>query len=690
MRIRATTVAVTIAIALASLASSGGAGDARIVELRERAPGLALGVQPVRTKEGSLERDVLPVRMLTLHVERGEPATPFVEPGAFRAEWRGILDVPRRDDYVFAFEGSGAFTLEIDGEVVLDGPGRRGELVRGEKVRLRKGDREIVARYRTPLSGSADLRVFWESRHFVREPIPPTVLFHDGTAEDVTAGRLRRAGRMLVATHRCTACHATDATGMPELAMRGPNLSTAGARLAPAWLHAWIQDPHALRPHARMPQVLQGSAEERSRDAADLTAFVATLGAELEIDAAPGDATAGARLWADLGCFACHDFEPSDEPAWMPLQRVAAKFEPGAIAAFLLDPRAHDPWIRMPDLKLTAEEARHLEAYLRSRSDTTLPAAPAGDPARGRERFGALGCAQCHEAGVPALRRARPLAELCKGDGFDRGCTAATDDARGAAPDFRFDDGERAALRAFAGVGPASLTRDVPREFAWRQIEEQRCGTCHVIDGETSTWTQREHLLPAFERPEAEPSEGAHELVEVAQLRPALTWVGEKLDRAWLERFLRGDEPSPRPWLRARMPELSDALAAGLAEGLAASHGLGAEPPPEPPDRALVLAGRPLIEQQGGFGCVTCHAVGERKPVALFEVQGIDFARVADRLREEWYLRWMMDPPRYEEAAKMPKYAGDDGKTPMDAFGGDARRQFEAIWHFIRGARELR
>ena len=85
-----------------------------------------------------------------------------------------------------------------------------------------------------------------------------------------------------------------------------------------------------------------------------------------------------------------------------------------------------------------------------------------------------------------------------------------------------------------------------------------------------------------------------------------------------------------------------------------------------------------------------CHAVGERMPAALFEVQGINFRDVDGRLRPEFYARWMMDPERIEPAAKMPRYADPDGRTALPAFDGDAAKQFEAIRHFLHGGSEVK
>jgi hypothetical protein len=53
-------------------------------------------------------------------------------------------------------------------------------------------------------------------------------------------------------------------------------------------------------------------------------------------------------------------------------------------------------------------------------------------------------------------------------------------------------------------------------------------------------------------------------------------------------------------------------------------------------------------------------------------------------LREEFYRRFVLDPPRFELQAKMPKFIADGKTTKVtNVFGGDARRQVDAIWHYI-------
>ena len=51
-------------------------------------------------------------------------------------------------------------------------------------------------------------------------------------------------------------------------------------------------------------------------------------------------------------------------------------------------------------------------------------------------------------------------------------------------------------------------------------------------------------------------------------------------------------------------------------------------------------------------------------------------------------MRWLLDPPRIDPDSRMPKYADAKGKTAFtEVLGGDANKQFDAIWHYFRTLR---
>jgi cytochrome c551/c552 len=605
----------------------------------------------------ALRRDMRRARLLALNVPRGEAPTPFMAPGPFRAEWEGEILLPKRDRYAFTFVGRGRFELLIDGEKILESDGARRETLSSEATRMSRGA-------------------------FASEPVPTEALRHDAADAELLAANQRRQGRELFAQRHCISCHQSEtftAVGMRELQRSAPDFTDIGSRLQFPWLAAWIAAPRELRPEASMPHMLSGSAEQRGQEAADLAEYLVIHGGAPP-DASEGNAVQGGQLFAQLGCVACHDFALQVEPPTISLARVASKFHPGALASFLKSPRAHDPWTRMPDFKLTAEEASNLEAFLRKHSTSSLPEVT-GDPHRGSELIQTRGCLSCHEPARESEYSAPELSTLLSTE-FNGGCMAETEELRGTAPDFGFAPEERAALQAFAGTGMHALGRHSGIEFASRQIEDRRCIACHSYDGSTDLWTQREELLEPLAIPPAPRPEP-----DVSQFRPNLSYLGARLQQPWMQKFMAGELPSPRPWMQARMPAFPE-IAADLSLGMAAQHGFGAEATEHGISPTLVPQGRRLVGAAGGFSCTTCHDIGEKKASSVFEVQGINFALTAERLRQPYFLRWMLDPPRIEPAAKMPKFADEMGSTPFrDVLNGDARRQFEAIWVYLESLR---
>jgi len=84
--------------------------------------------------------------------------------------------------------------------------------------------------------------------------------------------------------------------------------------------------------------------------------------------------------------------------------------------------------------------------------------------------------------------------------------------------------------------------------------------------------------------------------------------------------------------------------------------------------------------------CITCHGVGEQKPTAVFEGQGVNLILSRSRMRYDHYVRWMMNPYRITPNTIMPKFADEEGRTGLiDLLEGDARRQFGSVWYYLHG-----
>jgi len=623
------------------------------------------------------ERDVQRLRLLSFAVERGETPSTFLEPGLFRATLRARVDLPLRDRYRFRVEGRGTVKVSCNGESAVAGVLRAGKPLESPEVRLKKGENELLVTFESLAPGDGELRVFWAGPDFGFEPIAPERLSWPDD-DDLRRGAVLRRGHQLFAERHCTRCHLPQTLRIGEAAFGAldvppPDLRLVGTRHKQDWIAAWLRDPRAFRPDATMPKF----RFEKDQDPHDVAAWLASLGAPSPSPEFAADAAEqGKTRFSQLGCVACHT--APDEPRAaaelgnrLPLAHVAAKWHAGALVTFLEDPRRDHAGSRMPDFRLSQDDALHLAAYLTSVATPALPNVR-GDADRGRKLVERNDCVLCHTLDVPITERRPRQLRFLK---VDRGCLA-----RGGgdgAFDHEFSDEDRHAVGTFLAFSELAPYRRAPLEYVAREVPAQRCTSCHALDGAPSTWalvaerSGQVAPLPKEEDP-------------VAQGVPALTWMGGKLQPSWMTRFVTAQQPSPRPWLTARMPAFHTRGPAIVA-GLVREHGYGAaDEPQRPPDLIAANHGERLLQMGKGLGCVQCHALGDKPAVQVFERAGIELVTARSRLRHEYFTRWLRDPTRLDPDSRMPKYADAKGRTAItDVLDGDAAEQFQAIWHFL-------
>lgn len=661
-------------------------------------PRLEPGVVVTFTSVAPGKSDVRHDRLIALAVPAGTSPSALLPVAPFRAAWDANLSVPLRAEYAFSFEGNGAATLTVNGQAVLTETGAVLGAKPAATVVLNKGTNRIQVAYTSPAPNQdASFRLIWSGKGFGAEPLPPGLLTADTAGIPLREASHIRAGRELFTELNCIKCHRGDdpvairagearlRLGVPELQDQPPSLAEAGSRFREAWIAAWILDPKAQHPDAHMPRLTLGSPQ----DANDLAAFLASLGTPPPpaTPAAAALVNGGGRLFAELRCNACHT-PPGTAAGRVSLAAVPAKWQPAALAEYLQAPQKNYPATRMPDFRLSASEARQLAAFLLA-GPNPAPAAVAGDAGRGRTLYydtPSVGCYDCHGAPSPVnLNRtsARPTLTALLERNWTTGCLGATPAARGSAPDFGLDDTQRDALRAFAAVGASALAQDAPVEFARRQFTALRCNACHDRDGQAAGFSAfAEEALALGKRSGAVEVEAEGQ--SLSQDPPSLTWAGEKLQTAALLRLLSGNVPErARPWLKVKMPGFG-ARADGLARGLALEHGLLPGPAPAPKlDPDLAILGERLVSTEF-FGCVACHATGSTPAAAPFGAPGINFALVPGRLRDEYYHRWLDNPPRIDPLTKMPRFTGEPGRSLQTGIlDGDAHAQWDAILAYL-------
>jgi len=649
---------------------------APMVRAAEKAgPGLALTVTALDAAAPAADSTTAP--NVCLYIEAGKSPTPFLPAGRFSAMWEGYLNAELRSDLVFQAELSGGFKLEINGHVTFETSRSGGASALSAPVRLNKGPNPLKATFTSPPRGDAWVRLSATEKGTNTSPIPLAMLTHTDTPALQEAGRLR-LGRELFLEHRCAKCHAHKLSNesLPELSMDGPSLEGIGSRRNFDWMARWILDPKAQRASANMPKLLRGQAA--ARDAEAIAAFLASLKSSTEASFADSRAVENTatpalngerkNLFEKLHCGGCHTAPDAkeNEPGKFSLKHPAEKFSPGKLAEFLRKPEAHYAWIRMPNFNLAAAEAKELADFLLAAANPPSRKAAPEDQAtleRGKLLVQTSGCLNCHDLKLENKFSAPRLAELAPAK-WQLGCLAAEAKPDSHAPQFGFTTEEGEALQAFGGTDRASLAHHVPAEFAERQTRALNCAACHgQIDG-----------VPPGEV------------------------LGGKLKPEWAARFIGGAIPyKPRAerhpggeiWLEARMPVFKS-RAELLARGLAAQHGYPPQTPPEPPiDRELARIGQQLVGKARGFSCVSCHGVGSQPASEVFESEGVNFAHAAERLLPDYYRRWLRSPTSIEPQTKMPVYF-DEGRSPLtEVLDGDAEKQIDAIWQYLRLGRDM-
>jgi mono/diheme cytochrome c family protein len=575
---------------------------------------------------------------IALYVAKGEAASPFVPAGPFTAVWEGNIQAELRGEFFFQADLNGALKLEINTNVVMD-VSAKGATPLSKAIGLAKGTNKIRASYKSPPDSDAYVRLYWTEKGTNTSPISPAVLNHLQTDPGV------EFGRELFVEHRCNKCHLEVKDGMPELGMDAPSFEGIGARRNTAWMARWILDPKAERPSARMPKLAKNADEAKA-----MASFLDSLKADVTSrppvrDSSNVSPPEGKTLYDALLCASCHGENG------IPLKHVGEKFHSGKLAQYLLAPEAHFSWTRMPNFKLTQKEAETLASQLLE--GQAMPAATAGANesliSTGRSLVQSRGCLSCHTLKTENKSKAPKL-----GTDWNKGCVVS--DAN--APQFGFDGRQREALIAFGRTDRSSLTRHVPWEFADRQMRLLNCRDCH----------------------------GQHEGF------PPVDLLGGKLRPEWSAKFVAGEIPyKPRaethprgePWLFARMPAFKQ-YGPLLGSGMAALHGYPAQSPSEKLDPEFAKHGQKLVGKDGGFSCVSCHAVGPVQATDVFDSEGINLAWSAERLLPQFYRRWVRNPLAIDPQTKMPVYFDEEGRSPLtEIFEGDGEKQITAMWHYL-------
>ncbi len=504
---------------------------------------------------------------------------------------------------------------------------------------------------------------------------------------NIERGEHVERGEHLLGHLNCTACHEPGNAARARIIFNeGPRLTGIADRMTLDEIESFIKHPAKVKPATRMPHVLRDKIDHET--ARSIAHFLASLPVKEKIAAPKGDIERGRSLYHFVGCVACHAPEKGHRPAGVdeaieltapstpsePI-KLAQHYQRDGLAAFLRDPLSIRPSGRMPDMKLSSQEAADVAAYLQRNVPLKVTEDKKVDVSLvtvGLAAFIKHGCANCHETGqeMPKLT-ARSIAALRTDE--SRGCLSASPAA--GLPMFTLSDADRDAMRlALADIksaAPLSASQRVDRA-----LTSLNCLACHDRDGKGGV----DPALAIYFQSTTDA------LGDEGRIPPPLTNVGAKLTETWLRMILLGEGGSGemRPHLRTRMPLFGKANVEHLVKDFAAA---------DPVDAAVKIdvtsglshhrgfIGRSLMGNEG-LNCITCHGLKGEKALGP---PAMDLTRTTERLQPQWFKQMMLNPQAMRTRTIMPAFFAD-GKSPITAMisGRDADKQIEQMWIYLK------
>src|SRR3989338_720084 len=236
----------------------------------------------------------------------------------------------------------------------------------------------------------------WEAYHHWETPMYPLPYVeagcfkcHSGETTIKGAEKLN-LGLNLIEKAGCYSCHTIDK--YKDWPKPGPDLTHLATKVSKEWAYHWIEDPKSFRHNTWMPSFYNQShnsdPESLRRGQQEIQAMVHYLFAaseEFKLPSMPtwGDPKKGEETVSSIGCFACHNLQ--HELAAAPrtndslrrehgpnLTGLGAKTSKVWIYNWLKDPNRYHPETRMPNLRLSDEEAADAAAFLAEDKDVEL------------------------------------------------------------------------------------------------------------------------------------------------------------------------------------------------------------------------------------------------------------------------------------------------------------------------------
>ncbi len=294
---------------------------------------------------------------------------------------------------------------------------------------------------------------------------------------------------------------------------------------------------------------------------------------------------------------------------------------------------------------------------------------------QGAELFVSLNCANCHHLGPkdknPIGKPAKDISEL----GVAWGCMASEPET--GHPYYQLSDAQMRSLAiALQTIKTKALPQRKPADDVHLRMATLNCYACHKRGDVGGVIRERDPYFTA----------NSPDLGDEGRLPPQLTGVGDKLLPEAFTAILTKAAVA-RPYIDARMPQFGAANLGKLAEQIT-QHDLKETPLPKVPDdvKKLKNEGHKIIGKEG-LTCISCHMFNRNRSLGI---QAMDLTLVHERLRPEWFHKYMQNPSEFRPGTRMPQAFVNGKSTLSKVLDGNADRQIQALWQFLADGRKAK
>jgi cytochrome c2 len=293
----------------------------------------------------------------------------------------------------------------------------------------------------------------------------------------------------------------------------------------------------------------------------------------------------------------------------------------------------------------------------------------------GRQHFQRLGCAACHQVVengkiVPSEYRAPKLAAII---GKSQSCIGSPS---GNQPRYDLSQQQKQTLESAIAVSAAQI-RLHPESVIESTLATFNCYACH----------QRGELGGIEKEANPHFKTTIPEMGDEGRIPPHLNGIGDKVRVTYLRKILSAGADD-RPYMLTRMPKFNVEPVHRLPDIFAAVDHQETAPDIDFNVSQLEVktAGREIVGDKG-FSCIKCHTFGRFRATGI---QSIDMQSMATRLNEDWFRRYIANPPKYRPGTRMPSAWPLIGDSLLDHFEASSAHQISALWAYLEDGERSR